>query len=54
MSTHTTKVQEESGKKKKYQSPILRVYGDIGTLTAAIANKAATADGGTGLTNKTG
>ena len=32
--------------KKTYDEPGLRVYGDIQTMTQAVANKSATPDGG--------
>lgn len=41
-------------KKKPYSSPQLRFYGDIGEITRTVGNVGPNADGGTGLTNKTG
>ena len=40
--------------KKRYESPQLKVYGDIQTLTNAVASNTKNADGGMGGTNKTG
>ncbi len=40
--------------KKAYKSPELKVYGDIRTLTSAVATTTKIADGGVGMQNKTG
>jgi len=43
------------GKKKPYQRPSLRVYGDIRALTQATGTTSKRADGGMGMgANKTG
>jgi hypothetical protein len=39
--------------KKPYQKPVLRIYGDISSLTHANALLASTADGGPILQSKT-
>ena len=39
--------------KKPYQTPLLCVFGDIGTLTEAVGNASMVFDGGTMSTQKT-
>lgn len=39
--------------KKEYKAPQLKVYGDVGSLTAAVGTTTSVADGGMGLQNKT-
>jgi len=43
-----------SDRKKHYQAPCLRIYGNLGTLTAALNNTVPNDDGGTiGMNTKT-
>lgn len=56
MTTESITFQQEQAKlnKKAYQCPRLLVYGNIHTLTQAVAmTPSAQADSGTGQTNKT-
>jgi hypothetical protein len=39
--------------KRAYNTPELKVYGDIETLTKAVSKNTPHSDGGTGLTDKT-
>jgi len=45
--------REKFDGKKSYQSPLLRVYGDILKVTQATGTTAKNADGGKGVNNKT-
>jgi len=40
--------------RKPYVSPRLRVYGNVAALTRTIGNMSMKADGGSGMTSKTG
>ncbi len=48
-----TSNSRERGKKKLYQKPILRVYGDVRALTQAISTHSKNLDGGSKSMNKT-
>jgi len=48
-----TSNSRECGKKKPYQKPNLRVYGDIRTLTGTTGNHMGMADGGSMAFSKT-
>jgi hypothetical protein len=39
--------------KKPYNKPVLKVYGNIETITATVSNTSPQADGGTGTMNRT-
>ena len=39
--------------KKSYQAPVLRIYGDIKTLTGTLSDTMMGEDGGTGKDSKT-
>jgi hypothetical protein len=39
--------------KKPYEAPKLSVYGDLKTITQAVGDMGAVADGGAGMTTKT-
>ena len=49
----STNAEKPLKTKKPYESPKLRVYGDIGTLTGATGTMSNTGDGGMGTANKT-
>ena len=51
---HALEPKTPNPSKKRYESPQLKVYGDIQTLTSAVAPNTKNADGGMGGTNKTG
>ena len=38
--------------RKPYEAPVLKIYGDLKTITKAVAMNSPNADGGTGQTNK--
>ena len=44
---------EQGGTKATYEKPTLKVFGDVGELTLAVANNSITLDGGTMSTQKT-
>ncbi len=50
---HPLEAKTPNPSKKAYKSPQLKVYGDIRTLTNAVANNTKVGDGGMGGTNKT-
>ena len=47
------KLTGQNKAKKAYSKPVVKVYGDIRTLTATVFNTSANGDGGTGGMNKT-
>ena len=49
----TQKKQNEEPRKKQYQKPSLRVYGNIEALTATVNLFSSITDGGTGGMTKT-
>jgi len=49
-----TSISRVCGKKKPYQKPSLRVYGDVRALTQAVGTTSKRGDGGMGMqANKT-
>jgi hypothetical protein len=45
--------RQPNATKKPYHKPVIKLYGNVPTLTTTVNNTSATHDGGTGTKNRT-